>query len=686
MKKHTTGEKKKKVTINFKSIALRMMVGILPITALAVLALTVISGQVSKAIIREQMEERMMATLTAQTNTITSQLALVSSTSNNLAGAINASYETGNAKTFSSSLAQTVSGSSILYSAGLYFSEQSLGAPYAYRDGQAILNGSHEGDYQHEQFYMDSLSKVSTFYAPVEYNAEAGKMILKAVTPMADSNYHQIGAAVAEMDMSLLKASIEEIKIGDNGDVLLVSDTGAFLAGVDDARVVAGDLITSDSDFASVAGKIMSEDSGSVKYSKGGELYSVYYGTIPTVNWKLLVRVPSSQIEAPVSKLVSMLIIVGVITLVLCVVAIMLQVGNISSGIKKVNKFANILADGDFTVDEPNSKRVDELGSMNSALKKMYRNNKEILTKISDHAGAINGSSTNLYSATEELSRQFEDIENLVTQVNDDMMNASAATQEVNASAEEVTASVNVLAEETNGSQKMTEEIKQRALSVEKTSKDAHDYAISLSEEYNKNLARSIEDAEVVESIGKLAEVISDIASQINLLSLNASIEAARAGEAGRGFSVVATEIGKLAGDTSAAVAEIHTTIDEVKEAFSLLTKNSESLLTFIKETVTPDYDNFVGIAKQYGADAAAIEASSARISDMAGNIEKIMMEVATAVQNITKSTENTADSSAHIASTVGMLAEVVEQVSAMSEEQEKIATDLNDVVSHFKL
>ena len=86
---------------------------------------------------------------------------------------------------------------------------------------------------------------------------------------------------------------------------------------------------------------------------------------------------------------------------------------------------------------------------------------------------------------------------------------------------------------------------------------------------YSERLQLSIENAKVVESIGEMANVISGIAEQINLLSLNASIEAARAGDAGRGFAVVATEIGKLAGSTSQAVEEIQSTITEVKSAFN---------------------------------------------------------------------------------------------------------------------
>ena len=96
-----------------------------------------------------------------------------------------------------------------------------------------------------------------------------------------------------------------------------------------------------------------------------------------------------------------------------------------------------------------------------------------------------------------------------------------------------------------------------------------------------------------------MANVISEIADQINLLSLNASIEAARAGEAGKGFAVVASEIGSLATSTAEAVGQIQNTISQVQNAFDSLTKDAQNMLGFVVNDVTPDYSNFVEVAKK---------------------------------------------------------------------------------------
>lgn len=150
--------------------------------------------------------------------------------------------------------------------------------------------------------------------------------------------------------------------------------------------------------------------------------------------------------------------------------------------------------------------------------------------------------------------------------------------------------------------------------------------------------------------------------------------------------AVVATEIGKLAGETSNAVDQIQSTIVDVQGAFDKLTHDSQSLLEFVTKTVTPDYNSFVDVAKQYGIDADSIKGFSEEISSKAENIERIMNEVGDAVQNIAESSQSTADNSSMTMQSVNNVSKVVEDVSNMSTDQQSISLQLSEVVNKFKL
>ncbi len=190
---------------------------------------------------------------------------------------------------------------------------------------------------------------------------------------------------------------------------------------------------------------------------------------------------------------------------------------------------------------------------------------------------------------------------------------------------------------------------------------------------------------EKVSDVQNIVGTILSISKQTNLLALNASIEAARAGEQGKGFAVVASEIGKLANETADAVESIQSTVGDVESAFNNLLEDANTFLVFLNDTVTPDYQNFVNIGKQYGDDAMSFAEISDRLSGMTGNIERTMNEVSIAIQNIAESAQTTADNSARIMDSVTDVAQVVDNVSQMSRKQEKIADTLNEVVHQYK-
>ena len=683
--------------MKFKRISSKMMALILPFVIIAMVVLTAVSISSSKKAIHDQTDQTMKAELSAREGEMGEYLDSVSNMATTIANLVETSYKQVKWEEYEGMLGNIIMDNELVMGSGLWFApyafdekEEYMG-PYVYKEGDGVTTtfdySNADYDYFNQEYYTMCVNAKEAQFTDPYYDPTSGVVMSTCACPIiADGEFQ--GCVTVDIQLGTLTTLIDNIVVGKAGSAMLTTADGTYLAGVDAAKVQNAMNITSDSNTSlAAAGKqIVSAESGAASYKgEAGEM-NLYYSTLKSTGWKLILQIPQSELNASTMSLMKRLSVVSVIAIIAVILIVLLQVSSIAKGIGAVQKFAGSLADGNFTIDPLVVKTQDELGQMGDSLNLMFDNNKDVITNIKYRTMEIDGASERLRDAANILSDKFGEIQKFMNDVNTAMLSTSAATQEVNASTEEVLSNVNLLASESGKSMQMAREIKSRANKVGENSRSSYESATKLSGQFEDRLKLSIENAKVVESIGELANVISGIAEQINLLSLNASIEAARAGEAGRGFAVVATEIGSLAGNTSEAVGQIQSTISEVKNAFGELVKDAEGMLGFVQNTVAPDYSNFVTVAEQYGKDAEEFDATANEISNMSEAIKHIMQEVTDAVQSIAEATENTTELSSDISASIEVVSEHVLDITDMSDAQEKIVKDLNQVVDQFTL
>ena len=327
---------------------------------------------------------------------------------------------------------------------------------------------------------------------------------------------------------------------------------------------------------------------------------------------------------------------------------------------------------------------IDNLEHIGSATQKMADGN--LSTRLT-----LSGNDEMQVIAT-DFNSMAEKFEALVQQIVSATSQLAAASEEVAVISQESASNLNQQRSETEQVATAMNEMSATVQEVAKNAGDASGAAANADNEAKAGnsivgqashsideLAHEVENAATViqqlaqdsDSIGSVLTVIKGIAEQTNLLALNAAIEAARAGEQGRGFAVVADEVRTLAGRTQESTQEIESMIDKLQSG----AKNAVTAMETGREKATIGVDQ----TKQAGEALAAITRAVTTISEM-------NTQIASAAEEQSATTEEMNKNIININQLADQTANSADQSTAASAELSKLATDLQNLVSHFKI
>lgn len=423
---------------------------------------------------------------------------------------------------------------------------------------------------------------------------------------------------------------------------------------------------------------------------------TIYYGYYTPLYQKGDKSVPIGMVFAGLEKaptlhsvlnIINMIVGIVFVVIIVCVIIVQICAASITSALKKSIQSVQDVSSGNLhvAIDKKNLKRSDEIGDLSKAINNLQSELLKIIGGIKESTSLLVQSSDVLeqtshqtYSGISEVQSTVSTITDGATQQANDTKNASDNIQymgnlitETGKEADELNESADTMKAASDAASATIDELKKISLEV----KDA----ISIISEQTTQTNTS------AQSIHEATQFISEIASQTNLLSLNASIEAARAGESGKGFAVVASQIQTLAEQSNEASGNI-------EKIVSNLTLNSEKVVhTMIQtqEIIEKQNQHIEDTANAVNGVIQELEASIDRIRSIehkTSELEKARNEIIDIIASLSIIAQQNADGTSQTNIAITDMADRFKNIEDSTENLRNTADMLADNISNFNI
>ena len=510
-------------------------------------------------------------------------------------------------------------------------------------EGKAVIRG--EADWVGRHPEIDAL---------IGYDED--RYILSYVTAFSTN----CAAVVVDISQKAIKESLHSIDVTDGAIIGFVTADGREIIVKEDTNETESAFF--EQDFFQNS-KASEEKTGTEYITYEGKPYLFSYSKSDETGALLVYMVPETKVISSAREIRSITII---LVIVACIIAFLIGTAislNISISMNSIIKRLKKVAEGDLTV-QMKTKGKSEFSMLNRNIaevigntRKLIQDVEEIVTMVNDAAVSVEQVSHEMENSSNGIINALEEIDLGVTQQAGDAQQCLMRMDELSQTIEHISGEM----EETTKNSENTKQVVTRSIGTMEVLSSQTKDTIAITSQVREDI-RALEKKSA--EIRGFVDVISEMASQTNLLSLNASIEAARAGEAGRGFAVVAEEIRKLADGSHQAASEINKvvetiekqtretvdtavkaeeivveqagTVNETKEAFGEIYQSTETILSDIKEITSSveSMDSQRGGTLESISNISAVSEQTAASSNAVYNIAQGQKDVVASLKN----------------------------------------------------
>ncbi len=552
-------------------------------------------------------------------------------------------------------------------------------------------------------WYTDATAAKDIVWTTPYKDASSGDLVLSIAAPVNNSygSNESVGVVALDVSLATLAAKVNELKIGNNGYIILVGPDmrtmthpkpeyvglpvnfeEAAAATPDEFKDLKPEIKDSMIKLKPLADAIK-EGKNFVSYrSNGKNKYAAVYKN--TLGWYIVGSFDQSEISSEINKILLTLLIIGGISLILSLVISYVFSQRLTGHVKNILYGMEHVKNGDLTV-RFDIKSDDELGRLGQYFTETVTELGALVKSIQDISSEVTLSAQNLAATSQEASasadevaKTVEDIAKGASEQASDAERGVTVVQTLSNKFVQLTERTNKMIEVANNASGANQEGMRSITSLKSKTKET-DAANDRIE------AVIIELDNKSQSIGVILDSISAISVQTNLLALNASIEAARAGEHGRGFAVVAEEIRKLAEESS-------TSADKIRGIVTSILADSTRSVTSMKEVkvITRDQSHAVeDVNKTFESISQSITSITDEIKVIGTfihDLNKDKDQIVQSIENISAVSEETAAASEEVSASMDQQTIAVEEVAKAAERLNEISVELSNAVRKFNV
>lgn len=505
-----------------------------------------------------------------------------------------------------------------------------------------------------------------------------------------------VGVVAMDINVQVLEEYINNIGLMNTGFTVLANESGDIIVNNAKNDVVSSaaeipvwnDLIA-EADAYAQAQLAENPDAevnpfASMTCKIGGEKYVVTVLQDAITGWYLVGMIGDDELAPSFRAITITTVICVILALILSVLVALFISYSISRELKKLQSATNRMAQGDLS-KKLEVKRLDEFGELE-------HNFNTMMDSISGLIKEVDANSEEIFDIAKSVTEVSGNTKEIAEQVTEAIASVAQGATEQAQSTADANMEMERLAGSMEASKEKTQSIGERSRdTAELGEKGIHilDELIKKSDRAKENASESIRMmSEMLKSIDKInyiADVITDITSQTNLLSLNASIEAARAGEAGKGFAVVADEIRKLADQSKESTEEIKQILNEISGNSGHVESSLEESGTIqeeqqasIKETQT--------LFEEIGKSVEELMQAVREIETLNLEMNKERDNVVRQMEDIASVSETSAAATQEVNASAEQVNDTMSQMAGYAQTLDEIVNKLSVSVKQFKL